>query len=218
MRCAFSSTDLRVAGAAGAPHDAWLSLVSAIYKAICKTLKTIKSKAHNQLCQHWELRGILKPSPCVADEGRLNTLNKQLGTELIPQSSGARDTGRFFLSPAFKCKSLSPEAHSALFFYMKITALWSCSREDTIHPRKGSEDKQAPHPVSCRQVLPAFVGLATPLVIEIPREEWEFGFQVIRGYTHIAMLVVQAKHQREDSAPLAFQTTLTIDWKLSKSH
>lgn len=116
MRCAFSSTDLRVAGAAGAPHDAWLSLVSAIYKAICKTLKTIKSKAHNQLCQHWELRGILKPSPCVADEGRLNTLNKQLGTELIPQSSGARDTGRFFLSPAFKCKSLSPEAHSALFF------------------------------------------------------------------------------------------------------
>lgn len=41
---------------------------------------------------------------------------------------------------AFKCKLPSSEAHSALFFFfnMKITTLWSCLREDTIPPGKGT--------------------------------------------------------------------------------
>lgn len=95
---------------------------------------------------------------------------------------------------------------------MKITALWSCSREDTIHPRKGSEDKYThcmckwPHPVSCHQVHMAFVRGATPLVIEIPCEEWEFSFRVMQGCTHIAM-PVHAKHQWRNSASLGFNNT-----------
>lgn len=160
------------------------SLVLAIYKVICKNLNS-NNKGHNKPCQRWGPGGILKhfkTSPCVAEWRKEDTSSMFLMSSLAqnpdPKSSVARDTGHFLFLPLLLNANYSALKHILLyFFYMKITALWSCSREDTIHPRKESEDKRAhciftrSHPVSCHQVHMAFVGVLTPLVMEIPCEE-----------------------------------------------
>lgn len=121
--------------------------------------------------------------------------------------------------PAFKCKLPSSEAHSALFFYMKITALWSCSRKDTHSARK-TEGGQAHilcvQTITSRKLSPGMYDLSqrrdhcywSKLYLKELRSE---DYQVLKGYTHIS---IHAPCNTSLSIP--WFSSNTIYWKLSE--